>query len=371
MKYKINAGIFCFLILALSIANFLTPDKKTSESENRELAQMPEFSFSAFTKGSFTSDFDTYVTDQFVERDKWVSLKTLLERLSGKRSTGGVYFAEDDYLIEMFDTVDYDRFIKNTEFVNILEKRLAENGVKMSTMLVPSVGYVLEDYLPANSPEINQGELLAAAAANIDSFIDVSGILKANRDSYLYYKTDHHWTSDGAYLAYTQFCLETGIEPLPITYFEKTVLSESFFGTTYSKANYYFATPDTIVAYSPVTGGEVEVNYNDTAFSSSIYEMSYLDTKDKYSVFLNSNQAKTVIKTQSEHNKRILIIKDSYANAFVQFLIPHFSEIHVIDLRYFSGSPGEYAETYGMEEVLVLYSLKNFASDQNVFFLSR
>ena len=372
MSAKITICIFSVLLLGLAAFNLLLPDKAFSENENRYLAQRPAFSVEALFLGSYTEEFDTYITDQFVLRDAWVGLKTIAERALGRRSASGVYFADDGYLIEMFDDLDEVYWEKNLGYVRDFSEKYGERGLRVSTMLIPTASLVLEEKLPGFAPEVDQRALLSEAAGRLPGFVDVSGALGGHKDEYIFYRTDHHWTTLGAFCAYNCWRGYLGEAPRPLDDFDQTVLSDAFYGTTYSKASLYTASPDTITAFVPREAGALAVDYNlGEILRDSIYETSYLEAKDKYSVFLNANQSISHISTQTQNGRRLLIVKDSYANAFVQLLTEDYEEIYVVDLRYFKASIEEFIAGNGITDALVLYNIKGFSTDPNLFFLLR
>ena len=373
MHSKTTIAVFCLLLGGLGLLNLAAPSKQFSENENRYLKQMPKLSTPALLDGSFMKDFDAYVIDQFILRDSWVGMKTLAERSLGKSSSGGVYFARDGFLLEMFDSVGREQYAKNLAYVRDFSRYAAENHeVQANTILVPTAALPLEDKLPAFAPEVDQAALLRQAAQSIPGFVDVSNSLLAHHDEYIYYRTDHHWTTLGAFYAYNDWRTQTGDPAKGLDQFDQETLSDRFYGTTYTKASLYTAKPDTITAFIAKAGGTITVDYNAGALvSDSVYEPSYLSKRDKYSVFLNANQPTVHIATGQQNGRRLLLVKDSYANTFVQMLLDDYEEIFVIDLRYFKASVRDYIAEKEITDSLILYSLKGFADDANLFLLSR
>ena len=370
MKAKPTVIIFCVLFFGIAVLNVLSPSKLMSESENRQLQQMPVLSRETLLSGDFTRRFEGFITDQFVARDSWVGAKTAVEVAVGRKSAKSVYFAKDNYLIEMFDSVDPAVYSRNlgflAEFARMVE---AEQGVDVQTMLVPTASAILKDKLPAFAPEIDQSNMLREAASVLPHFVDVTEPLNANSGEYIFYRTDHHWTSLGALCAYNHWRVQNGEAPHTVADFETEMLSDNFYGTTYSKAQLYSTPPDEIFAYKAGVPA-LSVTYDfGQSFTDTIYERSFLEQKDKYSVFLNANQPNVQINTGLQNDRRLLLIKDSYANAFVQPALADFEQVHVIDLRYYRKSAAEYITEHGITDVLVLYNLKGFSSDPNLLFL--
>jgi len=372
LNSKVITSIFAAVIFGLAVLNLLAPKRDFSENENRMLAQMPKLSAETILNGKFPSGFDEYITDQFVARDFWISAKTMSEIALQKRSSNGVYFAKNGTLIEMFDSVDISRFERNIGFLRDFSDRMQSGlNIKTDIMLVPSTSMILSNQLPPFAPEVDQRAMLDYAAENLPGFVDTSAALTAKNSEYIFYGTDHHWTSLGAFYAYNYWRTQNGLAEKDITGYNTTVLSDDFYGTVYSKANTYTIPPDTIHAIYPKDAGKIQVDYNnENPPADSIYEYSFLDVKDKYSVFLNANQPIINIKTENENGRKLLVIKDSYANSFAQFLLSDYSEIVIIDPRYYKTSVYDYAKENAVTDVLVLYSIKGFSADSNIYFLT-
>ncbi|MEA4920516.1 MAG: DHHW family protein [Clostridiaceae bacterium] len=362
MKAKAKTAVFLAVVIFLSALFLMLPKRGYSDNESRYLAALPDFSFEALLNGTFSPDFENYVTDAFPLRDMWISIKSRLDLAAGRKDTGGVYVTDDGSLIEMFDSVDEERYSKNLDYLRKAYEMYAERLSSFDVMLVPTASEVQAYKIGGCTADINQRELLEQASDVIS--VDCLGALEDKNDEYIYYSTDHHWTSIGAYYCYVALM---GDRALPLDNFKHEVLSEEFLGTTFSKAGLYFR-KDVIDAYS-IDGITFEHNMSGEK-SEGIYDKGYLQKKDKYSVFLGGNQPLTVIRTRSEGG-RLLLVKDSYANTFVQFLTPHYSEIHVIDLRSFGMSLSLYAEENGITDMLVLYNLKGFSEEGSVFRITK
>ena len=224
----------------------------------------------------------------------------------------------------------------------------------MNTMLAPVAAQVLTDKLPAYAPAADYAAVLQVLTdAGVDT-TDVLSALTAHSSENIYYRTDHHWTSLGAYYAY---CAWRGVEPSAVDWTQE-VLCDNFRGTTWNKVPLPTISAEEITAW--YRHPERRVSYNDGQYETdSIYERRCLEGSDQYAVFLNSNQAQTVIAGSGE-NGRLLLIKDSYGNTFVQFPVEDYAEVHVLDLRFFKGDVTEYAKENGITDVLVLYGTQNF-----------
>ena len=211
--------------------------------------------------------------------------------------------------------------------------------------------------LPGFAPVADYDAILRGlTGAGLDT-VDVFAALSAHDGEDIYYRTDHHWTSRGAYYAY---CAWRGIEPAADEWTQE-VLCDNFRGTTWNKVPLPSVPAEDITAW--YRHANRHVSYHDGEYETdSSYERRYLDGSDQYAVFLNSNQAQTVIEG-SGTSGRLLLIKDSYGNTFFQFPVEDYAEIHVIGLRFFRGDMAAYAAENGITETLVLYGTQNFVKD--------
>ena len=369
-KYQImTIAAMGILLYGLSVASILTPEKKYSDNENRALATMPVFSLENFVKGKFGSDYETYITDQFIGRDTWITTTSYLDLALGRREINGVYFCSDDYLVETHKNseIDKEQAVVNAErlaeFLSQYEVTLGEDRVK--AMLVPTAGTILSDKLPPFAGTFDQAEYL-------QDFEEIAGTsamnliqaLSEKKGEYLYYRTDHHWTALGAYYAYEQWAKEMGFTPWKLEDFQEEVVSDDFLGTLYSKVN-VVTKPDEITLYYPTAETTYSVEYDLQTKSDTLYAMSHLDTKDKYAVYLDGNHGIVKIGTENKNGRKLLLIKDSYAHCFAPFAINHYEETLMIDFRYYRGNISELIEAEGITDILVLYNIPNFVADKN------
>ena len=239
-------------------------------------------------------------------------------------------------------------------------------------MLIPNSIYINQDKLPQYAETYNQKEIINNFYNSLDSkinTINVVDILLENKDKYLYFKTDHHMTSYGTYLAYTKLCRAVNIEPQNIDNFELKTVSKEFLGTFDSKAQVINQEKDQIDIYLNSYNQDIISAEYDKETTNSIFNKEYLDKKDKYSFFLNGNNAKVVIKTKVENEKKLLVIKDSYAHIMAQFLCQNYEEIHFIDPRYYKASLTEYIKQNNITEILFLYNVSNIVTDLGILSL--
>lgn len=369
MKKNSNIIVFLLIIFSLSLISLLKPITIFSDNENRYLTQKPKYSWKDLKSGKYTQDYENFIIDQFVFRDNWISLKTLSERFMQKQDIKSVYLGKEGYLIERHNENNIDKQKKDknikalVEFLNRLNKDY-ENNIKL--MMVPTASEILGDKLPPFANGFNQSDLLEEIAKglnNKDIIIKIEDALISHNDEYIYYKTDHHWTTLGAYYAYVEWAFSNNIMPIAKDEFDIIEASNEFYGTLHSKININLA-PDTINLYNKKDMQFIHIADLEEQ-SESLYDMSKLDTKDKYSVFLGGNHALDEITTNNENGKGLLIIKDSYAHSILPFIANHYEKVYLIDLRYININIDTLMQEKKITDVLVLYNIMNYVNDNN------
>ena len=367
--------LFCAFIGLFLVANAAAPDREFSEMENRNLEQMPTLSVNTLLSGEFMKNFETYTTDQFVGRDAWIGLKSSTERALGKKENNNVYFCDQNTLITRFDQPDAAKVTENLNYVNTFVENV---DIPVTFSLIPTQACIWADRLPEGAPNASQTALLEQAQAAVPgaTWADLYTPLMAHKDENIFYRTDHHWTSLGAYYGYTALADALGYTPVPLDTYTETVRSTEFYGTVFSSSGVRWVNPDTITTYVPDTGITVtsytyDSSGNPVEEPRALYDTSFLSVKDKYSMFLGGNQSLGVVKTPNADKPKLLILRDSYTDSLVPFLSPHFSEIHLIDLRYYKLSLADYIQQNDIDQALVLYSVPNFVTDSNLFWMTR
>ena len=232
-------------------------------------------------------------------------------------------------------------------------------------MLVPDSVYINKDKLKRSINIDEKKDILYIYDKLIYSNnIDVTDeLLKQNELKNLYYKTDHHWTSYGAYYAYKKYMESKNIIPKDENFYNILKVSSSFKGTSQTKVLSYNKTDD---IYLFLKNENLTVKYVlENKITNSLYNYDYLDKKDKYSIFLDNNHA--LIEIENNDNiDSILIIKNSYANSFIPFLTSHFGKIYVIDLRYYNESVSDFVKENNIQNILILYNLNNLYDDMSI-----
>lgn len=362
---KLIIILFAAFLGGFLVLNLALPDRSFSPLENRNLAQAPALSLSRALSGAFEADAEAYVTDQFAFRDGWMAMKAACERLLGKKENNGVYLCGDT-LIERIDEPEEDRLAANIRAVN----RFAESAaVPVYLTILPTAAEIWRDRLPKGAPGADEAALIGRIAEETAArYIDTLDALRAHAAEPLFYRTDHHWTSLGAYWGGAALLDGLGLEPEPLSAFAPETVSAEFYGTLYSKSGARFIRPDSIDIYAPEDGVSVTRVENGEETPGALYDWTRLKEKDKYAFFMGGNQPLAVIRTGHEGQK-LLLVRDSYADSEVPFLMTRFSEIHMVDLRYDREGLTEYIAAHGIDCVVISYSVRNFITDTNLHFM--
>lgn len=356
--------IIAAILLVFSVADLFQKDRVYSEMENRLLAKKPEFTKETFLNGDFGKAYEEYLTDQFVGRDKWVSIKSRTDIYMQKKDINGVYLGKDDYLIEQHLPEEYSAR-QEDEKLALLEDLVDKWDARV--MLVPTADNILTDKLPSYASYYDESKLLEKVRELVGerSYIDVYSILEAHREEDIYYRTDHHWTSLGAYYGYLAWTRETHSFLYPYNPENMTTVSEDFQGSLHSSVP-VIDTMDRIQIFPETKARPITITYDFKDTGNSFYEESYLAGKNQYGYFLDDNHGFLEIHTDYQNDRTLFLIKDSYANSMIPLLQPHYSTIYVVDLRYYNGSLFWLMEKCEPEkgmDVLVLYNCIHYLED--------
>lgn len=364
--YQIMAVLFVVCLAVAVIANLIKKDVKFSESENRMLTVRPKLNLQDVASGEYMSQFESYVSDQFILRDSWIQLKLSLDKLAGKKESNGVYLGKDGYLMEKLDEPNTEYEEKNLKEIGDFADRHQDLNVCMT--LVPNAAYILKDKMPKNAPVRDQAEDLKKVQAEVGSklnFVDVTETMQKHASEPIYYKTDHHWTSLGAKYVFEDMAEDLNITPTEN--YEVYTVTTSFSGTLASKSGYH-GQEDTIEVYEPqgVDNDYVVFYADDQKKTTSIYNADSLKEKDQYTVFFGGNHTRIDIDSPNPDNRCLLMFKDSYANSFVQFLTPYYRKIILIDPRYYYDNVEQIIASEKVTDVLFLYNLNTFLTDTSL-----
>jgi hypothetical protein len=396
--HLINIVLFAGMLYLFTILNIMPAEKPAvSMTEKRVLKAMPAFSWAALFEGSYTRGFEDYFADTFSFRERLVGLSSEIAGLSGLSPDGGVKIMPvkgdtvagavqdkasvvsaaaqpsngespirdmlvlDDAAMGIYNFYpERNRFYADTirDFGNEMG-----NAAKVYCMLVPGRFEFIKDkkYRDLGSSEKEAidyiyGRLADGSVATVDAYKPLS----RHADEYVYFRTDHHWTALGAYYAYAEFMKETDKAPVPLGRYDKAEV-RGFLGSTYNSTldRRLRDNPDTVIYYKPIES--YTFNYGANPYSKLIRgqltDLGHSDDDNKYMIFMGGDHAFSKITTDTHNGRKIIIIKDSYGNAFIPFLISHYEEIHVIDPRFgteLNSRLYEYIKENGIQEVLFL-----------------
>lgn len=369
VQEKLVGIIFILTLFLFLIINVIVPDREKSVQENRMLATKPKFRLSSLISGDYDEKFEAYMDDQFVGRDMWRKLKVTVDRIGGSRLENGVYIGTNGQLLEQIEGADENHLAANIKAIKSFSESQSKIPVRM--MLVPDAANVLNHSLPSLAKPEDQTQMFSMVRKDLgDSveWIDVSTELNKHKTEKIYYKTDHHWTTLGAFYAFQAAAPSLGIEGDLSGKYVSYAVSDSFNGMLASKSGVNLGEKEQIDIYVPTEEDtDLIVDYVDEGKrSTSLYDSSKLKEKDQYTVFLGGNSSLLDIRTVSTSTKRLLLVKDSFANSFIPFLTPYYREIVVVDPRYYSGTINDLMDSYRISEVLFLYSGNTFFKDNNI-----
>lgn len=391
--------LFCAFIGVFAVLHWALPDREFSQNENRSLEQLPTPVFyrdgelfepavkkgeASFFNGDFMSKFETYFTDQFPARDWFISVKAAAEVALGKTENNDVFYGGGDTLYARVPAPGEGEVDERVGYVDALAEHLEPLGVPVYFSLVPNKLNIIGAAGNLKDPLVlrpfRQGEPLALsvnylgedlwerAARTKARWVDLMPVFLERVREPLFYRTDHHWTSLGAYYAYAELMEAMGQTPVSLDQLTKTTVTEDFYGTTWSSVGAGWIKPDSIDTYVPEEGVAVTVEKGYGPEETTMYHPEQLEVKDKYAYFMGGNQPLYVLKKENGGPK-VLVIRDSYSDSLAPFLTLNCSEVHLFDPRYNRSPIPAYVEANGIDRVIVLYSMANFVTDNNLFLL--
>lgn len=364
---RLPGVIFMVLLLGLAGKEALSHQRTYSPVEKRELQTRPEISITKVLDGRFQKKYESYLRDQFPGRDHWVSFQTDMELFMGKNEIHNVYIGKNHYLLEHYTEKEFDpqQISKNLQ---ALEKFVgkAKQNADVHVMMVPTKSWILREKLPAFAPHYKEQKFYDALQQKLekeDVLISVEPVLVAHKEEEIYYRTDHHWTTLGAWYAYEQYTKAVGGDLQRAQGKKKfRCISKDFYGTTYAKIN-YARQADKIEIYEPADKLRVVYNMGEKK-TKTLYDVSFLKTADQYSVFTGGNQAVLQITGGIKNGKTLLLIKDSFANSILPFLAEDYEKLVVVDLRQLNVSGDRLLEMFSPTDILILYNSAQFAQDK-------
>lgn len=366
---RLIGKIFILCLFGVMLVNIIIPDREMSEEENRMLASKPKLTFSTLVNGDFMEQYEEYLSDQFAGRDLWHRMKVALDRFGGSRMENGIYIGKDGQLLQDIQVPDQEHLSENLDAIKEFTETYQDIPVTM--ILVPDAACILNDRLPWLASVEDQNQMISMVEQSLGdsvTWVDAASALNKHKREKIYYLTDHHWTSLGAFYTFQEAATALGIEEDVSDKFLSYTVSDSFNGVLASESGAGLGTEENIDIYVPREGdNDVIVNYvNESKRTTSLYDSPKLETKDQYGVFLGGNTSLIDIRTVSTSQKRLLVVKDSFANSFIPFLAPYYREIVVVDPRYYSGTIEDIMSSYRITDALFLYSGNSFFTDNSI-----
>lgn len=364
---RLPGVIFMVLLLGLAGKEALSHQRTYSPVEKRELQTRPEISITKVLDGRFQKKYESYLRDQFPGRDHWVSFQTDMELFMGKNEIHNVYIGKNHYLLEHYTEKEFDpqQISKNLQALEKFVGKTKQNA-DVHVMMVPTKSWVLREKLPAFAPHYKEQKFYDALQQKLekeDVLISMEPVLDAHKEEEIYYRTDHHWTTLGAWYAYEQYTKAVGGDLQRAQGKKKfRCISKDFYGTTYAKIN-YARQADKIEIYEPADKLRVVYNMGEKK-TKTLYDFSFLKTADQYSVFTGGNQAVLEITGGIKNGKTLLLIKDSFANSILPFLAEDYEKLVVVDLRQLNVSGDRLLEMFSPTDILILYNSAQFAQDK-------
>ncbi len=373
--------IFWSLLLSFFVLFWILPDSAFSQTENRALADFPALRAEKLFDGRYVAELDTYVCDQFPVRDLWIRIKALSEMTLGKGENNGILQGEGGQLARRLYSMRHtdgstvtDSDLYSMEHITSAAESLATavKHAKVPTrILLPP--RPIEVSADAFSYPTERGEALDAALSRLltptGAYIDLTQAFRQRQadGEAVYYRTDHHWTTQGAYDAYVAIMQSFDMEDalLPADAFDRQTVAEDFCGTLWSASGMQWIPGEPIEIWYRGNESDFSVIADGIPLSEGLYSLKYLTEKDKYSVFLDgTHDIVTVTKKGDDTRPRLLILKDSFANSAVPFLAQHFDLV----LCNLSSARKDFTDLhaeiqkYDADYALILYSVGNMAS---------
>ncbi len=379
----LNVLLIGGILLALGVLHFLCPDRSYSERENRNLAQFPPVSGKKLMSSEWEREFETYLNDQFPARDQSVGVQAMYQYICGKREIHKVYLAKNNRLIEKYSDSDFDdvqiqeniQYLK--DFLNQASKGLGKDHVRM--VFIPSKQTVFSDDLPpfavgSKKQKEMKDHVRKAVKNSSEIVLDLEEELAKHTDEYIYFRTDHHWTTEGAMYGYRALMQSLTPDETIVLPEETKIVCTDFLGTTYNKIH-LFGKADEIEVKGIPSAEKTKVDLPQQEKKQGLYVEEKLKTEDKYSYFMGGNYGLAKIHTPTKNGKKLFMIKDSYSNALLPYLTQNYESIWMTDLRYANESVFTYLEQMQEEEneitdLVILYNEEKFMQDSHQYNLS-
>lgn len=372
----VPAFVFLIFVYGMAVWFVFSPKLDYSSAEKRYLQEFPNASIENISSGQFGTEFESYFADHFPNRNLWVGFNAYYSLATGNNGSSGVYHCKNDYLINKPVSTD-NKLDKNTKAIIDFKNSIS---TPVTVMFAPSTGYVCDDVLPIFHDKYNDDAYFEDISKKLSqeniSFVDLRETFKNEykNGNQLYYRTDHHWTSYGAYTAYVQLCNQLGLTPADKSKFDIEKYS-GFYGTTYSTSGFMLTPPDDIEVWNNKQNTESDITViitegTESNTYNSMFFKSHLEEDDKYPVYVDGNHALTEITNKNAKGGTLVMVKDSFGHCIAPFLAENYSKILMIDMRYYKLDVSKLIEQENPEQVLVMYGIDNIATDTDLVWIN-
>jgi len=348
--------VFTCLFLVLTLTS---KKDEYSVNENRKLKDFPEISASSLIYGDFGKKVSEYFADRFAGRNVWLSMRAEFEAQAGDSISNGIWVSKKMMLDTGFSSQSYAD--ENAETVNRFLD-VYEGNVYVAVL--PDSSGIYSDLLPPYKSVVSQKQRIDYFYSLLNSSIrkiNAYNILKAQSENYIYYRTDTRPTAYGAYYVYRTVIRKLGLPPIEYDKYSIQHITDKFRGNLYHKSQYMGTKPDILDIYVCSDGAEaVECTGYDNegnSFEKKLLDMSFLESSDMYNIYLGSPEPLVRVKTSLNNGRKLLVIKDSYADCFIQFLLQHYSEIAIVSPEYMKEGLDSFIDPNDYEQTLLLFSI--------------
>lgn len=369
--------LYCSILALGAIISWIKPQKEYSDRENRMLETKPEFAVAEVLNGNYQKHYEAYLNDQVFCRDSWVDLSANLQRMEGKREINGVFLGKEGYLFEKMNETDYDeaQIQENVRLLSsFLNEAIRSYGKEyVSCLLLPDKAQAMPNKMPAFAVFEHEkiDEVLASLAESLAEpsiLVDAQDALGSHAQEYIYYRTDHHWTTLGAYYAYCAWARQTAHQAAGLSDYERETVYDDFYGTTYNKAHVRVK-PDSVELFRHVNqdGVRVQLDDEEKTADSLYFPKEAEEGFDRYQIFFSKNTAQITVSTKAKTGRSLLIVKDSFANCFVPFLVGDYEKIIMVDLRYTRDNVWDFLQDHKeITDIMTVYNIKQFMQDTSL-----
>lgn len=367
IKDIITAVLFLAMIFGFLIITLIRKTGDESYRENRRLAQLPEMSIESLSEGAFTKQLGDFFTDRFAGRSYWLTAKGYTNIIIGESIINDVFAAED-----MLLSADTCRDISCSGVADNINSYAEDYDGAVYFVAVPTSAGVYSDRLPEYLTACTEKEsidsLYSLISENVRK-IDAYNILKMLNDNYIYYRNDSKWTSYGAYCVYRTVIQKLGF--LPVSYDKFTIehVTAEFRGNLYNRSLYTGIKADMLDIYN-YNGAEEVISCTATDNEGEtreipLYDKSAIDKNDMYKLYLGDDSPLVTIKTQVNNDKKLLVIKDDFADCFIPFLTHHYSEIAVVSPDCMTVSLNELINRDDYAQTLIMFGIDSLSEGVN------